>query len=141
MTTQELNSFKRRIRKLGDKWLQTLGFRHWTVQYCWELHPCKENEDCVAKCDAQWEYLAMCLTFYVSKLLDYSDAELEEIFVHECCHGLVNEMRMWGPTVMETEKRYEAAKHEERVTSILTRAFLWTRHDGEKSAQKKRKSK
>jgi hypothetical protein len=51
---------------------------------------------------------------------------LERIFVHECCHAIVNEMREWsvgheGNGVMG---------HEERVVSHLANAFLWTYMQG-----------
>lgn len=49
---------------------------------------------------------------------ELTDDELEEIFVHECGHILVNEMRGDPDDWLD---------HEERVVSTLTKAFLWVR--------------
>ncbi len=61
---------------------------------------------------------------------DLPDEELERVFVHECCHVLVAEMREWGPGDMTQAACEISLKHEERVVCGLTSAFLWTRKDG-----------
>ena len=70
----------------------------------------------------------MWLKFYGPKCLDLTEKEFEEVFIHECVHGLVSEMREWS-----SDKMY----HEEHVVTMLTQAICWAKFDGLKERKKK----
>ncbi len=136
MTDKEYRDFRRRISKLGKKWLLMLGFRHWDTQVETSRHPDPEVSDCVGKANTKWEYQKVTLTFYGPGLMKYTDKELEEVYVHECCHALVAETRQWGYESIPKDKAEEGMKHEERVVTQLTNAILWTYRDGVKAGIK-----
>src|SRR6266704_788775 len=140
MTDKELAKQKRRIQILADRWLRPLGLLWWRIDIEYSREPIPTVDPdwvCNAKCTAKWEYLRATLAFSMPNIADHDDQELERIFVHECCHALVNEMRMWGPPKLSEQELDEAMKHEERVVCALTAAFLWTRKDGQKKLRKR----
>lgn len=144
MTDKQYRGLRRLIDKLCKKWLNTLGFRRWSVRTTIYRVPKEESPDCVASCDAQWEYMNMWLKFYGPKCLELTEKEFEESFVHECIHGLVNEMRAWGDwedgKILKS-KSDEGMMHEERVVTQLTQAILWANYDGKQEGMKTKRRK
>ena len=90
---------------------------------------------CHGQCVAKWQYLKATLRFDVEAVNDLDDEELDHLFVHECCHALVNEMREWDGE--------HGIDHEERVVTMLTNAFGWMWQAGRDAgrAEKKRNRK
>jgi len=64
---------------------------------------------------ADWRYLSASIAVNVKAVARLDDDELERAVVHELIHVLVNEMREPG------------IDHEERVVTMLSKAFFWTR--------------
>lgn len=75
----------------------------------------------LAHCSTDWRYGTACITWNMPLVREQSDDKLEMAFVHELMHIFVNEMR-WTAT-----NDGDSIDHEERVTSTLTKAFLWLR--------------
>ena len=138
MTDKEYRTTRRRIIYFWEKWLLTLGFRHWsiTADFLRDKDVSAEGWECLGKCSVGWEYMQAIVTFYVPGLLDKSDKDLEEIVVHEMVHILVNEMRQFAPETLSKEKMDEAMKHEERVVVMITNALLWTAKDAKEGMEK-----
>lgn len=143
MTDAEFAKQRKRLSVLADKWITPLGLKWWKIDLVYAREPLDSSKPgfyCQAKTSVAWEYLDAKITFAMAEIADVSDDKLEEIFVHECCHILVNEMRMWAPEEVSKEKMDEAIKHEERVVCGLASAFLWTREDAQaKLKRSKRK--
>lgn len=143
MTDAEYRKQKQRISKLADKWFAPLGLSWWSIDLRYHregIPTSKENQagnwECRAQAEVKWEYLSAALNFNLPAVAESIDEELERTFVHECCHVLINEMRMWAPAEISQDKMEEAMKHEERVVSAMTNAFLWTRKDGERKLKR-----
>lgn len=128
MDDKEYRRLSRIIDKLGKTWFSTLGFNRWKVKVRLHRGINEDNPKCQAKCHALWEYMDMLLEFWVEALEDMTEREVEEVFLHECCHGLVNEMREWTPDRM---------CHEEHVVTQLVLALAWAKHDGRQEGKKK----
>jgi hypothetical protein len=140
MKDAEFKVQKDRLTKLQDKWIQPLGLRWWRVNFAYSDQPLKsdapDGRTCFAQAMVDWEYLNATITFDMQAVADEKDDEqLEQTFVHECCHILVNEMRMWADSEMPSEKHHEAMKHEERVVTQLANAFIWAYEAGIKAAK------
>jgi hypothetical protein len=138
MNDKDYAAQKARLKKLIDKWVKPIGLGWWNVQFAYSREPLDlgphiantGTEQCVAKTHAHWQYLDALIEWNMQRIEEMDDEDLERAFVHELCHVFVNEMRMWGNAEMETEKADEAIRHEERVVTQLTNAFLWTRRAG-----------
>ena len=76
-----------------------------------------------AHTSASWAYLDAAIHFNLSGLMAYTDAELEVVIIHEYMHILVHEMR----SVANCECEQFDIRHEERVCTMLQRAFAWTK--------------
>lgn len=145
MNDKEFKEQKRRLLKLVDRWITPLGLRWWKVDIVYSresLSTERHKEDghiCQATTQVDWEYINATITFDIQAISLLKDEELESIFVHECCHILVHEMRMWALPEMSQGKLDEAMKHEERVVTQLAKAFLWTREAGVKEGKPPRK--
>lgn len=131
MTDGEYKKQKRRIQKLADRWLPALGLDQWHLDLAYKregiaasAEDAAENWQCNAQARVKWEYQRATLSFNMLSMEDYDDKELERLFVHECCHALVAEMREWGTEAMTKDFADHALKHEERVVACLTEAFL-----------------
>lgn len=127
MIDKEYNRISRILTKLQRKWFTTLGFRRWKIRVTLYREPCEDNLRTAGSCSADWQYQDVWLKFYVLRLEDMTEKEIEEIFVHECGHILVNEMREWQADRM---------CHEEHVVTQLTQALLWTYYDGKQEGKK-----
>ncbi len=124
MTDAEYAEQKARVEALVERWLGTLGLRWWRTEivYCRKWITDDQGEpdlDSHARTRVHWQYLDAEMQWNMPRLHELSDEQLELIFVHECMHILVNEMR--------DDKADELPKHEERVATLLAKAFLWVR--------------
>ena len=75
----------------------------------------------LASTTADWRYLEATIRFDLRQIAEYTDEQIERVFVHECCHVLLSETRA-GRDVTAPEW----LDHEERVASTLANAFLET---------------
>lgn len=120
LTDSDVRLQQKRVHRLVRRWRGLIP--GWRVNIEFSREPLDSDGDgwtTNARCDPKWEYLTANITFALQAIADLSEDELERIFVHECCHILVNEM--CGPA------SDEATKHEERVVCGLTSAFLGVR--------------
>lgn len=75
---------------------------------------------------SDWKRLDATIRVNAYAVEEMDDATLEECVVHELCHVLVSEMRVpyWADApaaIMQAQ-----FDHEERVVTMLTKAFGWT---------------
>lgn len=96
------------------KWTKLLGLELWDIAV--ELAPdtgeADINLEAVAECMSHWQYERATIRFLQEYVDSVDDACLERTVIHELLHCVLAEMRE------------EGAKHEERTTVNLTRAFL-----------------
>jgi len=135
VTDKEYREQKRRLKKLADRWLKPLGLLWWKVQIVYDCDGLQQPEDksrsLIGVTTVDWHYLLATITFDMREIARQSDDDLEMQFVHECCHILINEMRMWAGEEMSRDKLEEVMKHEERTATMLAKAFIWTRQAGQ----------
>jgi hypothetical protein len=107
------------VRKLLNTWIYVLGLAWYYIEadyYDSEKDFKKTTGNIVVmRVWVDWRYMTATIAVNVPAVARLSDDELERTVVHELCHALVNEMRETG------------IDHEERVVTMLTKAFLWTR--------------
>ncbi len=140
MTDKEFNKQRARIDALWKKWGANLTLGPWQIvlRYCREPIPGKDGTNKVGEAHVMWEYRQATLMFYLPGLADMTDAQVERLFVHECCHVLVHETREWCQTEhLPEDVSAGCMKHEERVVSQMAQAFLWVWEAGEKAGRKK----
>ena len=118
---------RKRIQAALDKWLKPLGLLWWevTVEYYNDpdevirmFHRDDEETVVAARIYSDWRYGTIRLLINLPAFKGRDSEETERIIVHELCHALVSEMQTGG------------MDHEERVVSILTKAFFWVRGAG-----------
>lgn len=120
LSDEEFERQCNRIRALSDKWRVPLGLDEWHLQFIYDRAPLKDDDgkyddEIAGKATVRWEYRRATLTFGILACMDMDDDELESVFVHECGHVLVHEMR--------NDTAGEGIPHEERVVTTLERAF------------------
>lgn len=139
MTDKEYNKQKKRIQLLHKKWHDTLGLSWWRVTYAYSREGIGKHEAAYesesagmigAMCETDSNYLTATITFYLPNLAEISDDILEEIFLHECMHILINPM-----------SHKDKSAEEERVATMLARALAWAYGDAFKSGQKAKVTK
>jgi len=111
---------RKRFSKLASAWTKRLGLAWWRVDvFYYDKAPKrfkrKHGRQVAAKMIARWEYMSAEMHVNLPFIAEMTKDEMEHVIVHELCHALVNEMRE------------EGHKHEERVCTRLTQAFLWTK--------------
>lgn len=138
MTDAEYEAIKAKIDALAEEWLEPLGLRaqwavrrsYWRLEDEYHAHvretdgvkPLHAEEFSSAHTHANWPYLSARICFNCPSCAHYDADQLETLFVHECAHILVHEMRAGTRCDCEYDIR-----HEERVCTILAQAFLWTK--------------
>lgn len=80
---------------------------------------------------ASWEYKTAGITVNLLAVRDLDDSLLENCWVHELAHVLVNEMRAEPRTA-------ESTAHEERVCTLIADALIWARVAGVADGKKKK---
>ena len=107
------NRAKKIAKKYMEWWVKWTGLGWWNVT---SGYPDGINDGEVAgTCEVKWEYLTAHIDFGITALRHMSDDEIEYVVVHELMHVFLNEMREQGQ------------QHEERVATLLAKAFLWVR--------------
>ena len=122
MTDAEFEGLKSKLMALDEMWCETLGLRWWALGYVYDRQGKKPSSGTfseVARCDVKWWRKVAVITFDMPALLKSPDDELEKVFVHELMHIFLHEAR-------ELDNGDSSVfKHEERVATDLTSAFLW----------------
>lgn len=133
MTDEDYTTQKARIQALIEEWSTNLGLKWWKVTYNYfddsgYFRDSERGRDgsispgCVAYTTVAWPYLEASIYWNLPALVDFSDEEVELIFVHECVHILLKEMQDFRSCDCPHDMN-----HEERVCTMLTKAFLWTK--------------
>jgi hypothetical protein len=119
LKTKTFKRHRKRVQKLLDSWILVLGLAWYHIEVIYYDNDRtfrKENGDnIIMRAWVDWRYMTIIIAVNVPSVKGLSNEKLEHIVVHELCHALVNEMRETG------------IDHEERVVTMLTKAFLWTR--------------
>ena len=130
MTDAEYRQQVKRLRKLSKKWSRPLGLHEWTrVNLLYDRAITTPGDDgwtTYAATLTKWQYKHAQIAFNMPAAAEMDDKELEEAFLHECGHILVNECR-------ETEG---SDKHEDAVVTNLAQVFRRIREAGEKEGRK-----
>lgn len=113
---------RNRARRYFEQWTYLLGLRWWDVQVRWydnerdfRKASGATTDNVAMRISADWRYVAATIWVNVPAIAELSDEELERSIVHELCHVLVSEMHESGEG------------HEERVVTMLSKAFMWVR--------------
>jgi len=126
MKQKEIKEQIERIKQLADKWIDLIGLNHWRVTFSAQekngnpettYHPGE-----LKMVDDRWEiamttavdpyYLQAKITVYLPVTTKMDDDELEEAFLHECCHIIVAPL-----------SKPSKSKEEELVATTLARAI------------------
>lgn len=115
---------KARIERLFQRWIKRIGLGWWRIDIDYAdglIGRHEDPDDCwstVMVCEPAWQYMKASIAVSLQQCVGVSDEDLESYIVHELMHVFLSEMR-------ETDDQEH--KHEDRVASTLTNAFLWLR--------------
>ena len=130
MTDAEQEQLEARIQAIADEWILCLGLQWWHISFYYHGDSGAYRDSSVdipaeskAYTSASWAYLDAAIHYNLSGLSGYDDAHLEEVVLHELMHVMVHEMRAVAACDCDTLDM----RHEERVCTILQRAFVWTK--------------
>ena len=88
---------RRRIRALLKKWRFVLTLDEWDITNNFVDGPIvvdgEVSSEAVASAKVRWEYRRATLSWNTQEVAKLNDADLEEVFLHESMHVLLNEMR------------------------------------------------
>lgn len=123
MTDTEYDKLKQQLNDLYAYW-KVIGIGWWNVRLVFEREgirqtddQAKYNEQTYFRVHADWRYLEATIYCSMPQLLELTEEGLEESFVHELMHIMVNEMRADAGT--------GRIDHEERVCQTLALGFTW----------------
>lgn len=108
MTTNA--SIERQVRRLVRVWAPRLGLYDWSIKFVFVDAIHIDDVRIIADATADWQYLQGHLRFYMPTVRAHPD-ELECAVIHELLHFVLDEI---GNDDM----------HEERVTTVLEKAFM-----------------
>lgn len=105
------------VQEKAKWWVKWLGLGYWDISFQFgEGKPeGKYSEYLVGLSEPIWQYQTATITFYPKNMKHMTADEIEKLVVHELMHVFLNEMRE------------EGIDHEERVATMLSKAFIWTR--------------
>lgn len=130
----ELRLQRARVERLLKRWAGPLSLSAWHLEHHFVTNPddipseSGKTGDVVvpaALTDVSWEYAHGSIVWNLPVLHHMSEEQLELCVVHELMHVLVNEMRADGRS--QQTAHVNGLPHEERVCTMLARAFIATR--------------
>lgn len=133
MTDREFVAQRKRLLALMKKWREVLSLDEWLITFqphrgAYEVEGAMGAA--LASADVRWEYRQATLAFDCEMLASHTDSEVQDTFIHEAMHVLVNEMR---------DDTGSSISHEERVCTTLAlvvqRAYEMGIQEGQKSAK------
>jgi hypothetical protein len=115
-----------RVKAVLDAWQETLGLSAWRINL--DMHreskptdkPADSAYATILDVEADWRYMHANMNAYAPEVLGAADRLLEEQVIHELCHIFLCEL-----SVNDDDGVHRA--HEERVATMLARAFQWVR--------------
>lgn len=127
MTDAEFEQQQARIEACVLRWVPLLGLDDWRIvrEYRRQDNADLDNGDgtmSFGRCHVQWPYMEARITFWTPQAEDFDDEHLELIVVHELMHVVLHEMC--------DDAKTKVIRHEERVATVLAKAFLRTRASG-----------
>lgn len=125
MTDKEYEEQQARVQGLIDKWVTPLFRCWWHIDVEWNRGCYEDAPRTVGRCTVQWEYLRATIAVFLPEVQKLSDEALEWLWVHECMHVYLNELRpMAGDDHVSASDWLD---HEERVCTLLAKAFCCVR--------------
>jgi hypothetical protein len=121
----KVKKVKKLIIKHFKWWVHYLGLKYWSVGCCFEDDEIitDSGDPLAGETSVEWKYLRAFITFYPKTMRHLSESDIERVVIHELMHVFLNEMREDG------------IDHEERVATMLQKAFSWVKYsDREKNA-------
>jgi hypothetical protein len=123
MTDSEYDRVKERLMNLKDFW-RVIGIGWWHIRLELEREGIRQTdaqyvsaEQTFFRVSVDWRYMEATIHCSMPALATLDDETLEEMFVHELMHIMVNEMRSDAGT--------NSIDHEERVCQTLALGFCW----------------
>lgn len=80
---------KERLEKFLTKWHPLLQMGFYQLKYDYVRTYCPDDSDTCAVTNSSWVYRKAHITWYIQKLSELNDDELEDVVVHEFCHVLL----------------------------------------------------
>jgi hypothetical protein len=120
--TAEIEAARTNCLEMMASLKELLPLGLWDISISFEDVPPEEGKRLrsTAFIECQWEYQLINVAFNNAFILEHSPAEVFETCLHELCHALVSEMRMYSSEASQDHK----IMHEERVVTGLTLGFM-----------------
>jgi len=129
MNDAEYEAQRARLKVLIDRWIYALGLGWWRITNSYD----RTGEDfadaaqvdhgfhtgVAARCYPEWRYLMATIVWNMPEVERMDDETLEIAFVHELMHIFLHELH---------SDDEDHLAHEERVASMLSKAFIWARN-------------
>lgn len=105
------------VRKHVTWWVKSTGLGYWDIkiQFGKDNPDSRTGDILVGEADVTWQYQMATITFYPKSMKNMSEDEIEKVVVHELMHVFLHEMHE------------EGIDHEERVATMLQKAFQWVK--------------
>lgn len=127
----EFNLQRERIRKLYEHWSVPCGLTWWKdMQLEYVNAPNADDIRTTASATSSWEYRFATLTFYMPKIAELDDEELEDVLVHEIAHLLVAPITATWRGMPEDQLRVTYRQLEESTVANMASVLRWTHKAG-----------
>ena len=123
MTDADVEIYRTLITNLARKWIPLLQLESWKIEFILTRSHLREKDGgmgwpTMAETSSHYAYKQAAIEWFLPALEDEDDDSIEQSFVHELAHIVLEEMHYW--TLDHT--------HEESVATHLARAFLAVAH-------------
>lgn len=129
MTDKEYNHQKKRVGKFLTKWQAPMGLRWWDIQVVCDRRYCSKPSVAAETDMNLWKYRTATITFYLPKIAESSDTEVENVVVHELCHVLLSPISV---NMVDLNEDYQQQVMEFN-TELVAQAFGWVYQAGRDS--------
>lgn len=86
MTDKEYEETKKRLEKYLEKWHPLMQMGWYGLKYQYERGYCEDDSSTCAVTTSSWIYRRHHITWFMQKISELSDEEIEDIVVHEFAH-------------------------------------------------------
>jgi hypothetical protein len=117
MNDQQYETEKKKVSAVLDKWVKVLGMDYHYIKVFWERNKDEQRNHTMASTQADWQYRQMFLYFFLPRIAELDDDQLDNLILHELSHMLIRS----AYTVEEYSDKVEYAV--ENVAHAIEDAF------------------
>ena len=130
MDDKTYRNYKTNLRRTVAMWRDIMGLNSYRLDFEWDRSYCSDNAGVAAEVRSSWMYKTILIRFYLPRLTELSDDEIEGVIVHELPHVLIHPV---DGDLKDDQPDFNGKV--EYSTTCIAHALQWAYEAGERAGK------